>query len=466
MSAEEGEVTFSLKVLVNKDKTKVLFAESDSNFVDVLLSFLTMPLGRIVKVLEKHYGTKTPNIGCLNTFYNSVANLDSSHFWTIGAQKILSNPTSSFDSDCSRLRLDISDSQPEYFCSSLCSCGIRFPSVSIYYDQITGCVGCRYGTMGKGSSKVNQADLEGGVFASDTTTFAITDDLQIVPNAIGIVQMANILNITGTEGAETLNVTFGLSEIMNLFRASMVSHTPLSDLILNKTRQMNSVEIESAFGTSLTHIEKEENLNSKKMILKVIVHKWTEKLLFAQVKQDFIEFLFSLLTIPLGGVECLLESKSSIKGIDNLYKSVSDLIDDEYFMSSDIKSRLTKPKLPHGYLSKNHILPLAEENLPDWYNRSISMFSSVNFPQGKGIYIKGPRTYQVMDDLTVVPFYISSILCSLGQQMISISDVEELEIEVGLEEALSILKASLTMNSALTNGLLNHTWRKQPKKET
>ncbi|XP_042009368.1 uncharacterized protein LOC121757991 isoform X1 [Salvia splendens] len=465
MSAEAEEVTFSLKVLVNKEKTKVLFAESDSNFVDVLLSFLTMPLGRIVKVLEKHYGTETPNIGCLNTFYNSVANLDCSCFWTEGAKKILLNPTSSFDADCTRLKLDVSDSHTEYFYS--CSyCVGRFPSVSIYYDQITSCGRCQYGRMVKGSSKVNQADRKGGVFASDTTTFAITDDLRIVPNSIGIVQMANILNITDTEGAEMLNVTFGLSEIMNLFRASMVSHTPLSDLILNKTRHMNSVEVECESWTSLTHIEKDENLNSKKLILKAVVHKSTKKLLFAQVKEDFIEFLFSLLAIPLGGVECLLESKSSIKSIDNLYKSVSDLIHDEHFMSSDIKSRLIKPKLPHGYISENNILPLVEENLPDSYNGMISMFSSVNFPQGKGNYIKGPRTYQVMDDLTVVPFYISSIFCSLGQQMISVSDVEELEMEVGLEEALSILKASLTTNSALTNGLLNRISSKQPKKET
>ena len=42
---KEGE--FSLKVMINRQKTKVLFAEVDSLFADILLSFLTLPLGRI-----------------------------------------------------------------------------------------------------------------------------------------------------------------------------------------------------------------------------------------------------------------------------------------------------------------------------------------------------------------------------------------------------------------------------------
>lgn len=46
--SDAEEVKFSLKVMINKEKTKVLFAESDSDFVDVLLSFLTLPLGSIV----------------------------------------------------------------------------------------------------------------------------------------------------------------------------------------------------------------------------------------------------------------------------------------------------------------------------------------------------------------------------------------------------------------------------------
>ena len=161
--------------------------------------------------------------------------------------------------------------------------------------------------------------------------------------------------------------------------------------------------------------------------------------MFAHAKTDFVEFLFSLLVIPLGGVEWLLSNKSSIKSIDNLYKSISCLIDDNHFKSSCMKNRLIKPNLPYGYTSANPILPLTEEEtFPDDACEDISVFSHIIFPQGRGKYINGPRSYQVMDDLTVKPFHVSSILCSLGQQMITISDLEEVEIEIGLEEVNSL----------------------------
>lgn len=50
--SDAKEVKFSLKVLINKQKTKVLFAEAESDFSDVLLSFLTLPLGKIVNFGE------------------------------------------------------------------------------------------------------------------------------------------------------------------------------------------------------------------------------------------------------------------------------------------------------------------------------------------------------------------------------------------------------------------------------
>ncbi|CAO2189085.1 unnamed protein product [Urochloa humidicola] len=47
MATNEGP-TIEVKLFVDKAKKKVLFAESDNDFVDVLFSFLTMPLGTIV----------------------------------------------------------------------------------------------------------------------------------------------------------------------------------------------------------------------------------------------------------------------------------------------------------------------------------------------------------------------------------------------------------------------------------
>ncbi|CAA0808596.1 Protein of unknown function (DUF674 [Striga hermonthica] len=65
----------------------------------------------------------------------------------------------------------------------------------------------------------------------------------------------------------------------------------------------------------------------------------------------------------------------------------------------------------------------------------------------------------VTDDLTVTPLCVTSSLSILDRQGIPLSDVEELELNIGLEEALSILKASLTSTSALTNGLFEPSIR-------
>ncbi|KAF8394966.1 hypothetical protein HHK36_018905 [Tetracentron sinense] len=42
--------SMSFKVLVDKEKNRVVFAESDKNFVNVLFRFLTMPIGTIIRL--------------------------------------------------------------------------------------------------------------------------------------------------------------------------------------------------------------------------------------------------------------------------------------------------------------------------------------------------------------------------------------------------------------------------------
>nr|CAB3488120.1 unnamed protein product [Digitaria exilis] len=74
MATSEEELTIDVKLFVDREKKKVLFAESDKEFVDVLFSFLTMPLGTIVRLLDKQ-----SQMGCLDELYKSVEDLSSSH---------------------------------------------------------------------------------------------------------------------------------------------------------------------------------------------------------------------------------------------------------------------------------------------------------------------------------------------------------------------------------------------------
>jgi hypothetical protein len=45
-----------LKLTVHKETNKVLFAEAGKDFVDILISFLTLPLGTIARLVAKRRG--------------------------------------------------------------------------------------------------------------------------------------------------------------------------------------------------------------------------------------------------------------------------------------------------------------------------------------------------------------------------------------------------------------------------
>ncbi|EYU32398.1 hypothetical protein MIMGU_mgv1a023888mg [Erythranthe guttata] len=495
-----GIENFSLKVVVNKKKTKVLFAEVDSDFADVLLSFLTLPLGTIIRILKKHYGEEEEavSIGSLTTLYNGLANLENECFVTKGCKEVLLDPTSWFESKakCLKLKLDISETKPiEYFtCKNLnCKSNYGFLCLSIYYDTVSCfCCGEKMkrevvqnesranddGVVGKFTNKTvsfacqkmpKPNDCKDGVFIRNSESLIISDALRILPNTTGFVQTLKSFGIADTYGAELMNVTFGFNEIMDLLKASLLSHTPLTDIILNKNQIYDYARTKYEPGFSLERIATKANARSKKMNLKVILQKSTNKLLFAQAEDDFVDFLFIFLAIPLGGVEHLLGSNTCLKSIDNLHRSVADLMDHKSLASADTKKMLMNPKLHHGYISKNPIFPLSEQRLyATCYNLTgVTKFSSFNFKTGQGKYVKGRKLYKITDDLTVTPFCMASAVSVIESLNVPLTDIKEMELQIGLDEGLSILKASLTSTSALTDGLkIDGVFMKQPSKDT
>ncbi|XP_057792676.1 uncharacterized protein LOC131009389 [Salvia miltiorrhiza] len=394
--AEAAEVKLHVKVVTNKEKTKVLFAEAGSDFTDVLLSFLLLPLGAIVNVLEKHYGDEAPVIGSLNTLYNGVANLDIIHFRSAAYKEKLRNPSCCLRL-MHRLRLNVNLTQPPSFKP-------RNP-----YD---------------------------GVFTEGEASFLISDDLHVWPNAGGsIAKTLSTLGISATdvEGVETRDMTFGLNEIMALLKESLISSNPLTALVFPGRRMILATE---------GHILLRESDQSPKMILQVMLEKSTKKLVFAQADCDFIDFLFRMLTFFVGRVEWFLGSNTGFKSIDNLHRSIADTSKNLHLKTSRIKDLLVM------------CTPTSDE------------FCCSNFNSDENqCYVKRARMYMVRDDLTVAPFGVTSSLSVLNELKISLSDVEELELQIGAGEGLSILKAALTSTTALTDGLIKPFLKKKAHPE-
>ncbi|KAL7087153.1 hypothetical protein ACP275_13G048800 [Erythranthe tilingii] len=459
MSDAKDNIKFCFKVMINKQKTKVLFAEADADFIDILVTFLTLPMAMIVIILKR---LEPPNaIGSLTTLYDGLANLDSINFWKEGCKEMLLNPKNVEQSHkpIERFFCENEDCSWKY---------VRLLHINMYYDIVT----CICGEIMKRSEDEDEEDEvdslgDDGFFIKSTSSFVISDDLQIFPNTTGFIRTLTNLGITNLDFGEQRHVTFGFSEIMDLLKRCLVSRTPLSDIILNNGQVNDFAGLKFEPGILFHEMEKEASSNSMKMILRVHIQKSTNKILFAQAEEDFVDLLCSFLTINLGGVECLLGSNTCLKSIDNLYTSIDDIIDDKNLVSAHIRNRLLmKPKhLPDNYISKTPFLPISEKRSfsSDYYIRrwGTVIFSSLKYLKCKGKYIRGPTMYKVTDDLTVTPFCMLSTLSFFEEQKICLSDVKELELEIRLEEALSILKASLTSTSALTDGLLKNPMLKQ-----
>ncbi|XP_021818902.1 uncharacterized protein LOC110760861 [Prunus avium] len=113
MAGKTVKNVISLNALVDKGSNTIIFIESNNDFIDVLFSFLTIPMG-IVKRAGKH--SVPLEIGCMSNLYASVANIDVRHFQTEACKEMLLCPHNGAESHCKNLKLKIDNDEPtRYF---------------------------------------------------------------------------------------------------------------------------------------------------------------------------------------------------------------------------------------------------------------------------------------------------------------------------------------------------------------
>ena len=88
--------------------------------------------------------------------------------------------------------------------------------------------------------------------------------------------------------------------MMKLLKFSLVSKTPLTDTILNG-RNMTSTKVNQEPVSFVPKIIRHnlKSSRSKKTSVTAFVQKSTNRTLSIRAGKDFVEFLFSLLTIPI-----------------------------------------------------------------------------------------------------------------------------------------------------------------------
>ncbi|PIA38930.1 hypothetical protein AQUCO_02700250v1 [Aquilegia coerulea] len=230
---------------------------------------------------------------------------------------------------------------------------------------------------------------------------------------------------------------------------------------------------------------------TNKLTLKLLIDKKANRVLFAEASKDFVDSLFSLLTLPVGSVIKLLTKKKMVGCIGNLYESVSNL-DDTYFIQP-IKDKdvLTNPKVASASplnvplltpnpavnnsrnfyrcsrgrnCSYNYVTNDPNITCPDCSHKMSSLLNfvpsnanstGITSSSGENGYVKGVVTYMVMDDLTVMSMStISSITLLSKFNVENVNLLEEKVVSLGMEEGLELLKTSLQSKTVLSQVFL------------
>ncbi|KAI5429757.1 hypothetical protein KIW84_034373 [Lathyrus oleraceus] len=90
---------------------KVVYAESGNDFVDVLLSFLTLPLGTIARLVAEESNIEAVEFGSLSKLYQSVSDLDEKYLWNQTCKQMLLKPRNPMEAYCKKMKLNIDQSE-------------------------------------------------------------------------------------------------------------------------------------------------------------------------------------------------------------------------------------------------------------------------------------------------------------------------------------------------------------------
>ena len=169
--------TLNLKLLIDNNSNKVVFAEAGKEFVDFLFGYLQVPLGSIMGLLSKH---DLVGLGSLSRVYESIENLDPSFLQSKASKDSLLRPKPSFSSNTHtpQLLLDFVPPTPST------------PSFS------SGGIGAAQSSLAFGFAQPNapSTEVKETGYVRDVVTYMVMDDLTVKPMSTisGVTLLTNL----------------------------------------------------------------------------------------------------------------------------------------------------------------------------------------------------------------------------------------------------------------------------------
>ncbi|EYU36132.1 hypothetical protein ABFS82_14G238800 [Erythranthe guttata] len=204
--------------------------------------------------------------------------------------------------------------------------------------------------------------------------------------------------------------------------------------------------------------------------LKLLIDTKGKRVLYAEAGKEFADFLFQILSLPLATIVSLLRKRDTFGSLTNLYESMENL-NDSYMQYTGTKDSTLKPVPPvnvpllgvgnkiskcsvgSSFASKdrNATCPSCKKKL--------FLCCKYKEMRNAGLIFKDMVTYMVMDDLTVTPLSTMSSIALLRKHHINqFSDqLEEKIVDIGMDEALKLLNATLRTKKVLTDVFLENS---------
>ncbi|AES86950.1 DUF674 family protein [Medicago truncatula] len=501
MASQQESKSIPLKILVDKQRSKVVFVEATKDFVDTLFSFLSLPLGTIVRLLatinskndqQKQLPESSPFLENIKNLYRTIQNLDSNDVWnnTVCKQMLL-HPRNPCEALCMKLFLNVDDTEPssKFFVCDSCNTFTTFQNLHCTCGKPTNRQPKNLDSEGHGNS--TSVDTINGVFVRENgSMFLVSDDLKIVPSSsVTYLQLLMELGYSDLTQLEEVTHNIGKQEILNLLKHTLTSHEPLTNTFFassSKNKDNRPNQLASAVRAMPC------TSDIRKIDVKVIQSKSQKNIIFAETNGDFVDFILSFLTVPLGSIVKLLGANSFAGCVGNLYKSVfgfqnqplnipvvltpsiayyygtgTPKIGSVHGISHGIYYNTEELKIEGGVISKSERSIYNAKSLTALDPRSLNGSKVMGF-------VKRARLFGIDNDLRVKPLSTNSFLLYLKELSLPLDDLEVKVISIGEAEALGILGTFLTSRFTLTSGLKDllsvpkpeSTVLKVPKKES
>uniref|UniRef100_M8BPU9 Uncharacterized protein n=1 Tax=Aegilops tauschii TaxID=37682 RepID=M8BPU9_AEGTA len=348
--------SIKINLAVDRSRNRVLFADACSDFVDVLLTFLTLPLSAVQSCSA---GAGTP--GCLSNLCDSVERLRDSRLLKVEAcHGMLLTPAHTDEFELSIARL-----------------------LHVYNQA--------------GSTET---------FVSRKERFVISDGMKIKPASTSSLQ-----SLPQAFGSHGIGHGFEEVEVLFMFNASLSSDTVLTDAFLPNL----PTDYHKAAGASMKQIIINQKTlpsdqysagSSPESKIKIFYHTDQKKVMYAECNHDFADLLLGFLAYPISSV--IKNTGASTPHLGREYVVGDDLLihqasamslmkhwcgrNKDMVLEMDISIR--KPEvvalLRAVFTSKTVLTDIFIDRLEEYFSqKKIQIFSRI--PRGKTITVEVAR---------------------------------------------------------------------------